>query len=106
MTATANYNFDTQTLNAMMRASYTSLNNGMKYVVEALKRGDTYTVSLGVGKKGVQAFVSVDNITPSQKDVPDYTTTATVDTAKGGPTVSAGISYSFGGNKVIGSKTH
>lgn len=90
--AGGNYDFDSKNLNAYIRAAYTSLESSMTYVVQAVKAGQTYAAQLGVGKNGVQGFVSVENITPSQNKAPEFTST---------PTVNFGVSYSFGGSRKL-----
>lgn len=92
ITGGGNYNFDTKAFNAFVRGAYTTLDNNMTYVVQGLKKDETYSVMIGVGKNGVQGFIGVDNITPTQTDTPEFTST---------PTVSAGISYNFGKNKTL-----
>ncbi|MBR1915435.1 MAG: hypothetical protein IJ830_03225 [Alphaproteobacteria bacterium] len=90
--AGGNYDFDSKVLNAYVRGAYTSLNSGMTYVLQGLKTGETYSVHLAAGKNGVQGFVAVENITPTQNKAPEFTST---------PTVNFGVSYSFGGNRKL-----
>ncbi|MDY6359059.1 MAG: hypothetical protein SPL76_06060, partial [Cyanobacteriota bacterium] len=80
-----NYDFDSKVMNAYVRGAYTSLNSGLTYVLQGLKTGDTYSVHAAAGKNGVQGFVAVENITPSQNKAPEFTST---------PTVNFGVSYS------------
>lgn len=90
--AGGNYDFDSKNLNAYIRGAYTSLESSMTYVVQAIKAGQTYSVQVGAGKNGVQGFVAVENITPTQDKAPEFTST---------PTVNFGVSYSFGGSRKL-----
>jgi len=90
--AGGNYDFDTNVSNAYIRGSYKSLNSGVTYVVQALKTNQIYTIHLAAGKKGLQGFVEVDNITSTQRDPAKFTST---------PTVNVGVSYTFGDGRKL-----
>lgn len=92
VTAGGNYNFDSKAFNAFVRGAYTTLDNNMTYIVQGLKKNETYSVMIGAGKKGVQGFIGVENITTTQTDTPEFTST---------PTVSVGISYNFNKGKTL-----
>ncbi|MBQ7660261.1 MAG: hypothetical protein IJS26_05980 [Alphaproteobacteria bacterium] len=92
ITGGGNYDFNDKGFNAFIRGAYTSINTGLTYVAQGLKKGETYSAQLGVGKNGVQGFVAVENITPSQNKAPEFTST---------PTVNFGVSYSFGGSRKL-----
>jgi len=92
VTGGGNYNFNTDTFNAYIRGAYTSVTTGITYITQGLKKGETYSFQIGISKNGIQGFLGIDNITPTQNNTPEFTST---------PTVNAGISYSFGKNKTL-----
>lgn len=92
ITSGGNYSFDTDAFNAYIRGAYNSINTGITYIMQAMKKGETYSIQIGASKKGLQGFMEIDNLTPTQRDTPQFTST---------PTVNMGISYSFGGNKKL-----
>ena len=92
ITGGGNYNFETKAFNAFVRGAYTTLNNNMTYIIQGLKKNETYSVLVGASKNGVQGFIGVDNITPTQTDNPEFTST---------PTVNVGISYNFSKSKTL-----
>ena len=86
VSATGNYDFDMKVLNANVRGAYKSLKSGMVYIIQGTVINEKYSVTLAAGKNGIQGFVAVENITPSQNKAPEFTST---------PTISAGISYNW-----------
>lgn len=91
ITGGGNYNFDTNVFNAFVRGAYTT-SNGMTYILQGLKKNETYSILLGASKNGVQGFIGVDNITTTQTDTPEFIST---------PTVNVGISYNFSRSKTL-----
>jgi len=84
--AGGNYDFNTKVSNAYARATYTSLKSDMTYVLQVMKKGNTHCFQLGMGKNGVQGFVSAENVSFSKDKGSEFTTT---------PTVNFGVSYNI-----------